>query len=804
MNNKCRLCNNTFKPKDITFSVLLNCYDKILIPKIQRDYAQGRDDPKANAVRERLLDDIFSTFQIESENNKIKFDFIFGTEVTQIDGDKTERCFVPFDGQQRLTTLFLLYLYRSWFFLGDQEKELANKELKKFSYDTREASRNFCVLLTGTDGNGKYKLVIVPDELKGKKLSEYICNQTKFLDYWKNDPTVDAMLRMLDAIHKKAQEATTFPKLDNITFQFFDMDEHRLTDSLYLRMNARGKPLTAFENLKADIENWMSGKVEQKFLDHWKSAIDGHWLNWFWKNNKINNSTTSPAALVDGAFLRSIANILAVYYVHAKKDMSDGIFTKLHDIKGDEAYIPWSYFKAVLDIDDAIKFLNNALNFMCCEENADKDAYASCEALLRPVWMTTDESPLTDLVKNYEYKPLLAFYAFCLSKNIKWKRVIWNILENSEITVKTMLSTIGLIDELSENSNQIITFLANDNSQIQSDVSKKQIAEECIKAKLFIIDSWETEIIKAEAHPVFRGNIRVLLKDNENTELEHFKQLRDTAKLIFDDPSVNSYLWIRAMLAKSDLTFEECPQSINLSNNTVDNRRTLFNSDIFITAFRNLLSELVETLNVTKKMKEICDGYNAQAESLWLEPLVKWEGEDGKTLLANYSETKKIQKYNNYGRDGYDIYLYNKNNWTECNLLLSSWRNKIVSSLLKSEKFSFSPSSDCCNIQDKFFRGWNITLKRQEKRKNKTIEFEYLFERQFLNIGIHKIEELDEYFVNVCFPQNTAKEGRLYQRVYDYRAMVTNDIELVDFVKQIEVDVLDVIKLLQDAIATSP
>lgn len=51
------------------------------------------------AIRNNLLKDIFS-------NKEISFDFIFGTK------GENENSFIPLDGQQRLTTLFLLYLYQ--------------------------------------------------------------------------------------------------------------------------------------------------------------------------------------------------------------------------------------------------------------------------------------------------------------------------------------------------------------------------------------------------------------------------------------------------------------------------------------------------------------------------------------------------------------------------------------------------------------------------------------------------------------------------------------------------------------------
>jgi uncharacterized protein with ParB-like and HNH nuclease domain len=71
---------------------------KIVIPIIQRDYAQGRMDPDIKRVRERFLDALYKAIV----DKPITLDFVYGN----IDSDGI---LTPLDGQQRLTTLFLLY-----------------------------------------------------------------------------------------------------------------------------------------------------------------------------------------------------------------------------------------------------------------------------------------------------------------------------------------------------------------------------------------------------------------------------------------------------------------------------------------------------------------------------------------------------------------------------------------------------------------------------------------------------------------------------------------------------------------------
>ena len=106
---------------------------KIAIPIIQRDYAQGRVDDDVDRIRIRFLDSLYNAIAGDS----ITLDFVYG----DIDDNGT---MTPLDGQQRLTTLFLLHWYAA-----KKEKIPAEKHnfLKKFSYETRYSARYFCTEL---------------------------------------------------------------------------------------------------------------------------------------------------------------------------------------------------------------------------------------------------------------------------------------------------------------------------------------------------------------------------------------------------------------------------------------------------------------------------------------------------------------------------------------------------------------------------------------------------------------------------------------------------------------------------------
>jgi uncharacterized protein with ParB-like and HNH nuclease domain len=234
------MSNNTSNYQEYTFSKLLEQYDKILVPMIQRDYAQGRTDKKATDVRINLLNDIFC-------GKDVHFDLVFGSKEKRIVNGKEMNCFIPVDGQQRLTTLFLLFLYGLK--AGKTNIEL---DLSKFSYDTRRAASDFCKSITSEEWTVQ----------KDKKVSDVIKDSSWFMNYWEKDPTVEGMLNMLDAIHEKCREITDYPNLNKVTFFFFDLESNGLNENLYLKMNSRGKPLTAFENLKAKMEKILPENVE--------------------------------------------------------------------------------------------------------------------------------------------------------------------------------------------------------------------------------------------------------------------------------------------------------------------------------------------------------------------------------------------------------------------------------------------------------------------------------------------------------------------------------------------------------------
>lgn len=106
---------------------------KIVIPIIQRDYAQGRTDEQTTEVRSVFLDALYGYLNEGVPNRDL--DFVYGT--LQSDDEDEYTNFIPLDGQQRLTTLFLLH----WFLYQIQEENEEGNLLQEAYRSARSEER---------------------------------------------------------------------------------------------------------------------------------------------------------------------------------------------------------------------------------------------------------------------------------------------------------------------------------------------------------------------------------------------------------------------------------------------------------------------------------------------------------------------------------------------------------------------------------------------------------------------------------------------------------------------------------------
>jgi len=274
----------------------------ITIPRIQRAYAQGRSDVHAVKTRDRFLSAIHKGLL----NNGLTLDFIYGN----IQNGRL----IPLDGQQRLTTLWLLHWYAS------RKDGIKDTCLERFSYNTRYSARDFLA-----------KLISYYPALD-ETISHEICNQGWFPMEWINDPTVKGMLTMLDEIQQRfANIEDLWNKLDKIDFYFRNIEEMKLTDDIYIKMNSRGKPLTDFEHFKAEflkiIKNDNQDEVGSKRIG---LKMDREWTDLLWDYRDDRN-------LVDNGFLNLFRMISLILIYKADGTLSE------YDITDDFALLERVY-----------------------------------------------------------------------------------------------------------------------------------------------------------------------------------------------------------------------------------------------------------------------------------------------------------------------------------------------------------------------------------------------------------------------------------------------------------------------------
>lgn len=562
--------NNNTNTQQTTFWNFLKQH-KIEIPIIQRDYAQGRIGKEK--LRETFLKDLKKA--LEEKGSSLKLDFVYGSV--------ENNALNPLDGQQRLTTLWLLH----WYIAYKAGKLEESKDVfKNFTYETRISSREFCS-----------KLSEFTKPTGDKRIVEHIQNQTWFLSAWKQDPTVQAMLHMLGGTSIKNKEGkeiidgieevfegcnqekyieywTTLTEYKcPIIFYYLDLYGIGLTDDLYIKMNARGKSLTSFENFKADLVGYIkdSGwEKEKEIRDTIAHKLDSDWTEIFWDYR-------SPEYKIDEIYFTFINRFLLNSIITAKKS-TDYKYTQenieqipLFNHIQSGAYKNYNNFDIYLDNDifsDATKRMEVVLdNFYDFIKHTPKECIKS---LFSPSW--DDDSSfcfipeyIEDENQKYNISSItqpqrVVFYAICCYFETgkyeeislkRWIRVVWNVVENGNITTtQAMIGAMRLIDELAIYSHSLYGSLANTSIQTKSGFAKEQMDEEKEKAGVIIRDekftnesereNWEKKIIEAETSAFFKGTIRFLYRtdDDKDANWDMFDMRFANVKNYFDKNGV--------------------------------------------------------------------------------------------------------------------------------------------------------------------------------------------------------------------------------------------------------------------------
>lgn len=297
---------------------LISDYE-ICIPAIQREYLYGSEDEKIQQLSKVLLKDI--TESLDSEMKKLNLGIIYGI----VDNQNQHEIFYPLDGQQRLTTLFLLYWY-----LAIKNKETI--EFIKFTYELRYSANSFFRELLNHNREEEFRKLL---NVKNKNaFIESIKNKNWFKTQWFNDITVLSVINIIGEIIKlnldneklkdyynKLKQKESCP----IYFYFLKEidsknDPYKNSAMNYIRINSRGKILETFENIKARMEiierNLRNeDSIEREYFDEtnlftWK--YDMEYIDLFYaraQNKKAAASLEEKTKMIDDETVNILINL---------------------------------------------------------------------------------------------------------------------------------------------------------------------------------------------------------------------------------------------------------------------------------------------------------------------------------------------------------------------------------------------------------------------------------------------------------------------------------------------------------------
>ena len=609
--------------EDILNQILLSVKEGEIL---HLDFVYGRFEGKQNVrmleKNKQSIDSLLGSLKSYARSMSLKVDY--STDVLSTDSSQLLN-FVPLDGQQRLTTLFLVH----WYYAKICKDNESLVQLSKFTYSTRNSSKAFFNFLCSDHF-----------ELVEDNIVDSIKNHEHFFSFWENDPTVNSSIIVLNSIEtiSKKLEIDEKQALDalinsrNIEFDFFDLDDYELTDELYVKMNARGKKLTDFENFKAWLIKEKSKAIK---VDNWRNKFDIKWTDLFWdrRPDSIKN--------IDDYFLQYFKTLFISDYLISKYDTDntpkevngDAIINELRKDKSENTLSIFKQHSSILSDN-----LNDYLTFLDVLERFDIEFKSNKSFVSNNLLKFL-------LIHNTKYSWWHQTYAYAVKQYLlindgntryfnQWNRVIQNLIFNSPIEspklhLEACHSINNLIDRIKDqNVYDAFTKISPDEDY---SFSSKQIKEEIRKAKLIIdnpSEKWEELFIDIESNSYFYGHIGFILDICKEKNIEEFKKLSSSISSLFSEDVLNEgqYLTYRALLTLYD-DFDDqfntlvYPSNIRgtLRNRNENWRRVFSNKEFKKVIFQLISHEFFDENNVIDSLEKIIS--NEPSSSLFVKTI---------------------------------------------------------------------------------------------------------------------------------------------------------------------------------------
>lgn len=590
---------------------LLSRY-RVVIPGIQRHYVQGANNPKAESVRKQFIKEIFTA--IEKKQNEFNLHFIYGPINTN-----GEDSFVPVDGQQRLTTLWLIARYAAEKAEPSDRKDLLSL-LSRFTYEDRINAKRFCQALTCEDSRWDITQDPNPD----------ILCQDWFVDYWKEDETVASMIRMLSTIYEewnKHQDSITAEDiLETIASKIrFNLKIDAFGDDIYMKMNARGLQLTQWENFKGKFSEDLCEDKKEWWVKEMEEL-----------SNRFFTCSDEQHELPDNAFFALYARIMAYEAKKTGVDCGNGIkelaaYTHNTWSQIELPFVPYSDFSGITNNESiastvaatCVKMIKTVL-----DRYQEIVPYFGDRTLFETFFHPKNKNDLDFTLCCYEY--FKKFDNIETKDFLKALRLMWNILENVQDNRVELVKKIIDLEDKTLYSRQIKKIIGSNAPEqaeeeaekaIQMHYNDKSMPNDWNEEKLGSWSNWNDAIEKAEEYAFFHGSIRFLYEKNSNgkTTWENFATKLSNCMDLFVSEGLSEDKKVKAnqvlishcedwkkLIRKpvfdakneswkqvlTDSSLSECVNGLLLSpNEIVDNHNEIIQILIDDTIWKNLIKE---------------------------------------------------------------------------------------------------------------------------------------------------------------------------------------------------------------------
>lgn len=499
-----------------TLAELFSEETQVIIPDLQRDYCWGGDNNTKATGRGKLVSDFVNNLikQYNKDKETLNLGLLYGYEVP---ANHIQLC----DGQQRVTTLFLLLGM-----INKHTNTLQQHLISDFEYkhDDKEPYLKYAIR--------ESSLYFLSD-----LVCNFFINNTDAVEdirkadwYFQNydlDPSIQSMINALGIIENllknESIDLMSFGDwlLYKLTFMYVDMETRKNGEETFVIINTTGEPLSATENLKPLVIDAEINTSVQDVGSKWEEIE-----TWFWQHRSNNNDTADAGF---NEFLRWVTMLVSVNDKSTfQKTLKDEEYTfPTERVSFEEIYAYWQAVVFLFEKWDYRGQLNE--DFLSPKTNIQQ---IDCFWLL----------PLIEYCKRWKIENAADRNLYRLFMFVHNLRKIRRIRDDAPVDQAIIIA---------RNCNDILELTDNDLNISPTILSKEEllklnILKENIKNRNEIEESfWNAQNYDAECHQIWSGEILPLIEWSFNDG-------------VFDIDLFNKYL------QQFDKTFKgECDANID-------------------------------------------------------------------------------------------------------------------------------------------------------------------------------------------------------------------------------------------------